>query len=492
MATVTLAIITQIIRSTTPLETRWASHTRIMTDSAAPNRRKRPRSSSANFAPAPSGMSSGRGERADWKTLAALSAAPVLLYAGHLMFGANNPVAALWLTVLLAVSLCVALASSSVRRGLHDISSLTPVAILFGLTVAVALWSLTALAPGGAHPIWAWADAPTASITVNRPATLVEICKLLGLGCIFLVGALQAARSTWARNTVQMVVLLGAIYGLISLLTFISGFDVMSSDRLSGGFLSSNSGATVFGMLTVIGLAALLRDWRQARGLNPASGLGKVALSLASVLIAMTCLLLTASRMGMVSTLLGAAVLLVWELLDAKRDRIHLVIAGGVLLLIALVVAATSNGLLFERFGSVAVDRFARTQLFGPHWNAFLASPLFGYGLGSFSDVNSQITTAQNYADLWSVRAAHNVYLQWLEEAGVIGATPMFFTVAYILVAAVVQAFKLRKGQTLQRGLIAASVVILVHGTVDFGLQVPSIAAFWAFLLGCQFSFGRR
>lgn len=463
-----------------------------MTDTQTPRRRRR---SSTSFAPASTSSSTaggGGGDATNWKTLAALGAAPALLYAAHLTFGANHPIAALWLTVLLAISLGIALAIPGVRRGLYDISPLTPLAVLFGLTLAVAAWSLTAWAPGGAHPIWAWAGAPDGSITVNRPATLFEIAKLLGLACIFLVGCLQSARLSWARETVRVILLLGAGYGLISLLSFVSGAQLMVGPRLSGGFLSPNSGATVFGMLTVIGLAVLLRDWRQTCGLDPASKLGKVAVALACVLMSVTCLLLTASRMGLVSTLAGAVVLMVWELFDAKRERLPLLIGGGVLLAVALVLAAGGNNLLWDRFGVVGADKVLRTDVLAAHWNAFLASPLFGYGLGSFSDVNSQITTDLNYPALWPVRAAHDVYLQWLEEAGLVGALPMFLTILVILVAAIWRTFKLRKGQTLLRGLIAASVVVLVHGTVDYGLQVPSVAAFWAFLLGCQFSFGRR
>jgi O-antigen ligase len=424
--------------------------------------------------------------------MAALGAAPALLCAAHLTFGANQPIAALWFSVLLALSLCVALAFPGVRRGLHDVSPLTPFAILFGLTLAVALWTFTDMAPGGAHPIWAWAGVEKGSITVNRPATLLEIAKLLGLGCIFMVGCLQSARLAWARATVRVVLLVGAGYGLISLLTFVSGAQLLIGPRLSGGFLSANSGATVFGMLTVIGLAALLRDWRQTRGLDPASKLGKVAVSLACVLMSLTCLMLTASRMGVVATLAGALVLMVWELFDSKRDRLPLLICGGVLGGVALFLAVGGNDVLWDRLETVHTDQVLRTGIFAAHWQAFTTSPLFGYGLGTFADVNSQIMTEQNYSALWNVRAAHNVYLQWLEEAGVIGALPMFLLIAAVLAAAVWRTFNLRKGQTLLRGLIAASVVVLIHGTVDFGLQVPSIAAFWAFLLGCQFAFGRR
>ena len=48
---------------------------------------------------------------------------------------------------------------------------------------------------------------------------------------------------------------------------------------------------------------------------------------------------------------------------------------------------------------------------------------------------------------------------------------------------------KMRSGQTLARGLVASSVVVLLHGATDYALQVPSIAASWAFLLGLQFAF---
>lgn len=455
----------------------------------SPRRRRR---SGAGFAPASSGKTtSSRGP--DVATQALLGLAPAVLFAAHLTFGANTPAAGLWLSVLLEISLGVALAIPATRRGLYEIQMLTPVAVLFALTLGVAAWSLTPWAPGGPHPIWAWAGIQNGSITVNRPATLFEIAKLLGLASIFLVGCLQSAKQSWARATVTSVLLLGAGYGMISLLSFFTAAQLAGGgDRLSGGFLSPNSAATVFGMLTVIGLASLLRDWRQTQGLDVATALGKVAVSAAYMLLSATCLLLTASRMGMVATLVGVLVLMAWEVVDARRQRLPLLIAGGVLLLVAGILAFGGNDLLWERMNSVIDDRVARDHIFATHWQAFLDSPLFGYGLGSFADVNSQIMTQTNYKDLWSIRAVHNVYLQWLEEAGIVGALPMFLLITTILVTAVVRSFSLSKGQTLTRGLIAASVVVLVHGSVDFGLQVPSIAAFWAFLLGCQFSFGRR
>ena len=451
---------------------------------------RRRRRSGAGFAPLSSGKTRSQGP--SLKAAVLLGLAPTVLFTAHLTFGANTPVAALWLAVILVLGLIVALAIRTTRESLYEVRMLLPVVVLFALTVGVAVWTLTPWAPGGAHPIWAWAGISEGSITVNRPATLVEIAKLLGLACIFLVGCLQSARQSMARTTFRAVLLLGAGYGLISLLSFFTAAQFVGGGRLSGGFLSPNSGATVFGMLTVIGLASLLRDWRQTQGLDVASALGKVSVSLACMLLSATCLLLTASRMGMVATLAGGLMLMVWEIIDARRQRLPLLIAGGVLLLVTGVLAFGGNDLLWDRLGSVGDDRAVRDSIFAAHWQAFLDSPLFGYGLGSFADVNSQIMTHANYQDLWSLRAVHNVYLQWLEEAGLIGALPMFLLIATIVGTAVVRSFSLSKGQTLARGIIAANVVVLVHGSVDFGLQVPSIAAFWAFLLGCQFAFGRR
>lgn len=99
--------------------------------------------------------------------------------------------------------------------------------------------------------------------------------------------------------------------------------------------------------------------------------------------------------------------------------------------------------------------------------------------------------TSANVETLWSVRAAHNVYLQWLEEAGLFGALPMFALVGLILILSIRRSLRLRTGRSQHHALVASNLVVLIHGTADFALQVPSIAAFWAFLLGLQFAFGQ-
>lgn len=447
------------------------------------------RRASKAFAP-PAGVSRSA-RRTPWQDLLLLGVVPALLCLAHLIFGANHPVAAVWLAAVVAVIFSGSLMFPRVRIVLFDVGSLMPAYILFAAVIAVALWTLTPWMPGGPHPIWAWAGMGQGASTVNRSATIVEIIKLMSLATVFGLGCLQAARSGTARTTIEALLMVGAAYSAISLLTFLAGLQIMQGGRLSGGFLSANSGATVMGMFTVIALANLIRRWRQGGGLGLFDHLSRVSVPLGFVLIFVTCLLLTASRMGVAATLVAASVLMLWEMFDAKGGRMPILVAGGLLLLVGFVLLLGGNDLVWMRMDQIGSDTLVRYDIFSAHWQAFLASPLFGYGLGSFADVNSQIMSAESYRALWSIRAVHNVYLQWLVEAGIVGAVPMFLLIAWITGVAIWRSFRLRSGQTLMRGLVASSLVVLIHGTTDFALQVPSIAAFWAFLLGLQFAFGQ-
>lgn len=421
-----------------------------------------------------------------------LALAPAGLFAAHLGFGANQLMAALWLTLALALGLGVALSLPQARAGLAELRLLTPVAVLFVAVLAVAAWSLTPWTPGGPHPIWAWAGLEPGAATINRSVTVEEMIKLAGLACAFSLGCVQGARRVHAQATVNALLVLGAVYAAISLLTFLAGAQVAAGGRLSGGLMSANNGATVFGLLTVIGLAALLRRWRRTAGWDAASVVTQIALPLAAMLLFVTCLILTGSRMGVAATAFACAVLIVWDSLVAKGRRRTPLAAAALLLGVTGVLALRGADTVWARMEHLTADAEVRGVIFDAHWRAFLDSPLFGYGLGTFNDVNAQIMTLQNQEILSSVRALHNVYLQWLVEAGVVGSAPMFLLIALIVIGAIQQLGRISTGRTLLRGLIAANLVVLIHGLSDYALQAPSIAAFWAFLLGLQFAFGQN
>ncbi|WP_245591544.1 O-antigen ligase family protein [Brevundimonas bacteroides] len=419
----------------------------------------------------------------------ALAATPILLVMAHLAFGANQPAAAQWLTAALGAALLIAVATP-LRRDMGALDAALVPGGLFLATIGVALWTLTPFGPGGAHPAWTWAAVGADALTVDRSSTVMEIVKLMGLGSAFVIGALQGARRDRAEATLQATIWVGGAYAALSLVSFVSGLQIAQGGRLTGGFLSANSGATVFGMLTVLGLALFLRDWRRAEGRGFARRLTRTAVSIACTSLTATCLLLTASRLGMAATVGAVAVLLVWTFAREPKSRSAGLLAAGLFGVIGVVLLLGGNDLIWSRIGSTQVGLADRGALFATHWKAFIASPVFGWGLGTFDTVNLHLMTAETAPELWTIRATHNVYLQWLEEAGVVGTLPMVLTIAWVIGASLLRVGEGR-GQGLLIGLVCMNLVVLVHGLADFALQVPSIAAFWSFLLGLQFAFAR-
>ena len=183
----------------------------------------------------------------------------------------------------------------------------------------------------------------------------------------------------------------------------------------------------------MLSLAQFLRAWRRTEGLGFTRMLTKVAAPVACLTLAVACIVLTASRMGLAATGLAAAVLLAWEMVGNRKGRAGIAVAALATAAAGTILVLGASSTLLDRFGSIGADAGVRATIFDAHWNAFLASPLTGNGLGSFDQVNLQILTTTNVDALWSIRAAHNVYLQWLEEAGILGAAPMFILIALVI-----------------------------------------------------------
>lgn len=431
---------------------------------------------------------SGRRATGPGRVQQAVLFAPVLLLTlAHWAWGANNMLAGQVLTVALAALLALFLSRRGAAQALTSAGLPGWPGALFA---GVLIWTTLAVfaAPGGADPAWAWIDQPGVG-ALNRSAAVLEIVKLLGLGCIFAVGVLAGARRSTATFTLQAALAASAVWAVIALVSYLAGWQVADTPRLTGGFMSPNSAATVFGMLTVLAAADILRRLRTA---PPGFGARMQALgpALAYGVLFPACLLLTASRMGVAATLLASAAVLIWSAAGALKRRPVM----AVLATIALIVGLTLLGgdLLLDRIERVGAGAGDRKLLFAVHWRQFLEAPLAGHGLGSFNDLNTRLLTPETYTALWRVRAAHNVYLQWLTETGVVGFSLMALTLMVVMVRGVMRAGAAKPGQGLLRGAVAANVVVLAHGLTDYALQTPSIAAFWALLLGLQFAFGAQ
>jgi O-antigen ligase len=399
--------------------------------------------------------------------------------------GADEAFFALALSATAALLLLSALSTSAGGERLRRIHGLGPPATAFLLTILVVLWSLTPFAPGGPHPLWFYVSG-TGAVAIDSGRTGIEIFKLLGLACMFYLGLIFGASDDQARRLRYATLGLGVVYAIWSLAELVRPARAFGQ-RLSGGLPSPNLAGTVFAALILLSLPLLLRRPRSPDRLSKGErAIGAYGPPAALVLLFGTCLVLTASRGAMLSLAVAVCAFFLLQVLTRKlklRDALIALVATAALAAIFLLVKGSTA---IQRLGEGLTDANGRAPLFAHHWSVFLASPLFGYGLGAFDALNKLTLDAGLYPSVWAVRAAHNVYLQWIEEAGVVGATPMFLCIALIIGKVVRRAGARSRSRSWVTALLAVDVLLLVHGTTDFSLQTLAIAMLWALMLGLQ------
>jgi hypothetical protein len=438
----------------------------------------------------------------------------LLLFAEIMLYGANTTDLALGFSGLWFAALALLLTQAWARDALAQIR-LGWIGLVFVGVLLAGVLSLSPWAIGGPHPVWTWvADAmPTASI--DPYLTQVELVKLAALAAIFLIGSIFGADDERAKSLIRWILGLGLAYSFWAFIDWVSNpgelygaarsFD---PSRLSVSLVSANTAATLFGALTLLNLIDLDRtfqhhrpgarvdtrrvdahraapprmDIRRLERLAP-----KIALPLVSLAAAATCLILTLSRGGLLATaaiviiLIGGA-----GIARARRGALSAVALATISVLAGIILGsfALNLGSLQDRLSFLDNDAVIRTTIFAAHWAAFYASPASGYGLGSFAHVNAMITNQTNLSALGLLGAAHNVYLQWLEQAGLVGTLPMFACIGLITLKIARGAVRRRRMRSWLVAVLAILALFLIHGASDFALEVPAMAGLLSLLLG--------
>jgi O-antigen ligase len=434
------------------------------------------------------------------KALAPACLVAGLVFAGHLAFGANRSNLALGLCAVWFAALAALLISQAWARGALAEMRLGVPAVLLAAVLALAALSLTPFGVGGPHPVWSFAPGAPAVVSLDPYATRLEMLKLLALAAAFLVGGVFGADDERAKTLLRTLLVVGLIFAAwafvdhtVSPNLLFGGPRPFGPERLSAAFGSGNTAATLFGALTLLNLTDMARTYESGRsgGRFHISHLQRMLPRLARPLLALaltaTCLILTLSRAGLVATC-GVAVVLLGAMAMARSRPGHVsapLLASG-LILGGLVVASLALNVeaLGRRFSVFGADTVARSQIFAAHWAAFQAAPWSGYGLGGFARINGMIIDQANFASLETIGATHNVYIQWLEEAGAPGAVAMFGLVGLIAVRLMIGAARRRRMRSWILAIIAVLALFALHGASDYALQIPSMALFLSLLLG--------
>jgi O-antigen ligase len=239
-----------------------------------------------------------------------------------------------------------------------------------------------------------------------------------------------------------------------------------------GPYVNHNHYAGLMEMLLPVPLVFLFTRY--------GSGSRKAMAALAAAIMAST-IFLSGSRGGMLA--FAAQMTLFVAILLRQRKSGRLVLILGVFLVLAIGLLARLGGAeLMERMASIHSE--TRMELSGAMRvdidrdaiKMFEHKPVLGWGLGTFAEVYPQFRSF--YTDFF-VDQAHNDYLQLLVEMGALGGA----TILWFLVTVYRTAFRKLKNWTVDtNGAVGLAAIlgitgILVHGFLDFNLQIPANAA---------------
>jgi O-antigen ligase len=327
-----------------------------------------------------------------------------------------------------------------------------------------------------------------------------EYAVLAGAAAVFYAGYAGAQSSQRADALWTVTLIAGGMLAAISFIDFVVDPNLSfgrlrpyQHERLAAPFLSGNTAATFYGLVMLQSISQVLRRSRKVTGYTFSARfeafIKQASLPMVVALFAVSALFLTASRAGILAAVLAALVLVVWELLARKKSEgqsggFQSLLTSGLIVSLLLVSGFLVSGDMFsERLIDVG-DDISRQTLIAEYANAIQLHPVFGSGLGGFEFTNDFISYSSTANFLQDQGAAHNVYLQWLMQGGIVGTVGMFGTVLTIMWALLKGLGRRRRQRSIIRTSLVMVVFVGVHGMVDYAVEIPLVVWWLSWMLG--------
>lgn len=325
---------------------------------------------------------------------------------------------------------------------------------------------------------------------------------LLGVGYCLLFVLILSLFTTRRRLNMLLITLVmsGAAQGFWGTLMALSASDWLLVSRkvgsigdATGTFVNRNHLAGYLEMTLAcgIGLLIALRDRR------PLSLIGLLELLMGpkarlrlAIVIMVTALVMTHSRMGNISFLVSLLIVGGLFLLVDKNHRVRNGLILASLLIVDVLVVSQYFGLerlkdrlIDTRFHDVVADHevtqranVIRDDIFVDAMPLLNEKPLVGLGAGSFEAVFPKYSgrDVQLHFD-----HAHNDYLQFAIEYGALGTVPLAIFVLLALWHGMMALIQTHSTYRSGVGFAAAMgiIALLIHSIADFNLQIPANAA---------------
>ena len=309
-----------------------------------------------------------------------------------------------------------------------------------------------------------------APLSIAPAGTWVHLARMLGYGVILLLvrqAVRDRDRSPWFAVMPLIVIgVVEAVWGLTRV--------VPDGSPTAGTYFNRNHFAGLLEMILPLalmyGISALHRGDR--------GEMGAARAVTACALFAVACVMFAAiassfSKLGFVSTLGSLFVMGVMGLGRQLSAGKRWSFAGSLALVVLAAFVFLSPTELVKGFGTIATEQSTENRL--PVWKDTVhlvrAYPLFGIGAGNFFPA---LLRYQNAAPDLAWTHAHNDYLQWLSELGLVGSLIGGVLLCAVFGRAVRAALSefIPERRLLGLACTGSLTAILIHSLGDFNTYV--------------------
>jgi O-antigen ligase len=317
-------------------------------------------------------------------------------------------------------------------------------------------------------------NSSTMPLSFNVYQTVSETVRWAAFFTVFYISTAIFSGSKQLRETLKELSIFGftlAIFAIVQQATWQNGIYWFRELNLGGmpfgPFVNRNHFAGLIGMLIPLGLGlALTRRTREM----------KVLYSFMAVIMAVS-LFFSLSRGGIISFFCGMAVFSLMMVQGRSRKVWLIVFFVSVVLSYVIYLGIDP---VIKRFYETDISGEERLVVWSATWSAIKDFWLTGSGLGSF------INIFPLYAPFISggiYDHAHNDYLEFFLEAGLIG-TILLAVFAALMTYAVIKNPLQGRNAIFRAAAISAVFTIMAHSFFDFNLHILSNLLMFAYVLG--------
>jgi O-antigen ligase len=339
----------------------------------------------------------------------------------------------------------------------------------------------------------------TGAISVDPGGTIATIPLvvhpfLIFMATLVLLQSNEASLSFWRQLALTggAFAAFGLVQHFVSPGSSLEGEELDQLNRVTRTFVNSNSAVTLFGVATlliagiIVRLAQHLYLQREPSQAAPQTDVYENRITLIMYVglfgTSILALFLTGSSDDYASTLPSLTLIAGWFAFSGRR---RIGIAG---------TAASVLFLTFAVLGALSLFQFVHSGFNADRWCVFRSTlsaiadyPWFGTGFGTFRNIFPVYRSPECGID-GVLDHAHNSFLEGYLGMGFPFAVFALFVLFYLMYLFRIGYRTRHRFRIIPLTGMAMSLLIVLHGLMDFSLQVPGVAAYIAAALGTAVS----